>query len=237
VLRRPSTRPPTEERFARLSDSSRVEGFSDGVFAIVITLLVLDLRVPDVAEGQLGKGLLEQWPAYVAYVTSFLYVGIVWQNHHAVFTRIRFIDRGLHWVNLGILFTAALLPFPTAVVSNAVQSGASSRDSRTAVALYALVGAILCVSWFAFFRYLATHDHLLEEASDSAFFRRECIRAAVGMALYVFAGLGGYLVNPVVALVLFVAVPAFYGVTSQGLAELHDAVRRRPLSSRRRAER
>jgi uncharacterized membrane protein len=237
VLRRASTRPPTDERFARLSDSSRVEAFSDGVFAIVITLLVLDLRVPDVAEGELGKGLLDQWPAYLAYVTSFLYVGIVWQNHHAAFTRIRFIDRGLHWVNLGILFTAGLLPFPTAVVSNAVQSGASSSDARTAVGCYALVGAMLCISWFAFFRYLATHGHVLEETTDAGFFRRECVRAGIGIALYVLAGLAGFLVNPVVALVLFVAVPTFYGVTSQGLAELHDAVRRRPLASRRRAQR
>ena len=66
-----------EERFARLSDTSRVEAFEcrDTVYAIVLTLLVLDLGVPDVAPGELHEGLLQQWPAYVAYMTSFLYVG------------------------------------------------------------------------------------------------------------------------------------------------------------------
>ena len=223
----------TEERFARLSDTSRVEAFSDAVYAIVITLLVLDLGVPDVPPGELREGLLQQWPAYVAYLTSFLYVGIVWQNHHAAFTRIRYIDRGLHWVNLAILFTSALLPFPTAVVSYAVQSGTASDDARTAVALYALVGALLCASWYAFFGYLATHSQLLEDDVDDRFFRRECLRAALGSALYLLGGVAGYVVTPLIALGVFFLIPAFYGITSHGLAELHDAVRRRTLVRRR----
>src|SRR4051794_17180993 len=97
--RRQSRLAASDERLARLSDTSRVETFSDGVFAIIITLLVLDLRVPAVGRGALLTGLLQQWPAYVAYLTSFLYVGILWQNHHAVFHRIRYIDRGAHWAN------------------------------------------------------------------------------------------------------------------------------------------
>jgi uncharacterized membrane protein len=219
----------TEERFARLSDTSRLEAFSDGVYAIVITLLVLDLGVPDVPPGELHEGLLQQWPAYVAYLTSFLYVGIVWQNHHAAFTRIRYTDRGLHWVNFAILFTSALLPFPTAVVSYAVQSGTASSDARTAVVLYALVGGLLCASWYAFFGYLATHSQLLEADDDDRFFRRECLRAALGSALYLLAGIAGYASNPLIALVIFFLIPAFYGITSHGLAELHDAVRQHTL--------
>ena len=226
----------SEKRFARLSDTSRVEAFSDGVFAIVITLLILDLGVPDVAPGGLREGLLAQWPAYVAYLTSFLYVGIVWQNHHAAFSRIRYIDRGLHWVNLAILFTAALLPFPTAVVSYAVQRGVASTDARTAVAFYAMIGVLLCASWYAFFRYLATHPRLLEDDVEPAFFRNECRRAALGCGLYLLAGFAGCLLAPVVALVVFFLIPAFYGVTSQGMAELHDAFRRRPANRRRRSD-
>jgi uncharacterized membrane protein len=87
----------SQEHVARLSDTARVEAFSDGVFAIIITLLVLDLRKPEVGPGQLLSGLLQQWPTYLAYVTSFLYVGVVWQNHRAAFNRICLIDRGLHW--------------------------------------------------------------------------------------------------------------------------------------------
>lgn len=214
------------ERLARLSDTSRVEAFSDGVFAIVITLLVLDLRVPDVMPGQLVEGLVEQWPSYVAYLTSFLYVGIVWQNHHAAFGRILYLDRGLHWVNLGILLTSALLPFPTAVLSFAVQSGMTSIDARTAVALYASVGALLCVSWYWFFRYLATHPHLLENDVEEGFFERECVRALLGGAGYLLAGLAGCALTPAFALVVFIVIPAFFGLTSQGLSELQIVVGR-----------
>ncbi|MET0325664.1 MAG: TMEM175 family protein [Ilumatobacteraceae bacterium] len=214
------------ERLARLSDTSRVEAFSDGVFAIVIILLVLDLRVPDDAPGRLVDGLLEQWPPYAAYLTSFLYVGIVWQNHHAAFGRIRDLDRGLHWVNLGILLTSALLPFPTAVLSFAVRSGMTSVDARAAVALYATVGALLCVSWYGFFRYLATHPHLLENDVEEAFFQRECVRALLGALGYLLAGLAGYTLTPAIALVVFIVIPAFFGLTSQGMSELQMVVRR-----------
>jgi hypothetical protein len=70
---------------AVLAESGRVEAFSDGVLAIAITLLVLDLKVP---EAHVGHGLLEQWPTYLAYLSSFLFIGVVWVNHHALFTRI-----------------------------------------------------------------------------------------------------------------------------------------------------
>ena len=80
---------------------------------------------------------LHLWGAYIAYVSSFLYIGVIWLNHHNAFTRIHRIDRNLQWANLGLLFTTALLPFPTAVLSSALQSGGTA-DRRTAVVLYAL---------------------------------------------------------------------------------------------------
>lgn len=116
------------------------------MLAIVITLLVLDLRPP---HGQLLSGLLQQWPTYLAYAASYLYVAVVWLNHKAAFVRIRTMDRSLHWANLGTLATAALLPFPTAVVADALENG-DRTDARVAVALYALVGALLSASWWVF---------------------------------------------------------------------------------------
>ena len=74
-------------------DTSRVEGFSDGVFAVAITVLVFDLRPARHAPGDLLRGLLGQWPVYVSYLASFLYVGVIWMNHHGAFTRIRRVDR------------------------------------------------------------------------------------------------------------------------------------------------
>lgn len=93
--------------------------------------------------------------------------------------------------------------------------------------LYALVGALLCVSWLAFFHYLGRHPELLEEDVHEEFFPRERTRALAGVALYVAAGALGYLVAPWVALVIFLALPIFYGITSEGLYGL-TATPRRP---------
>lgn len=90
---------------AAMSTTERTVAFSDGVLAIVITLLVLDLTTPEVEPGQLFAGLLQQWPTYLAYLTSFLYVAVVWLNHKSAFNRIRLADRGLLWANFAVLFT------------------------------------------------------------------------------------------------------------------------------------
>lgn len=198
------------------SDTGRAEAFSDGVLAIVITLLVLDLRVPEGEPGHLLSGLLDQWPAYAAYVSSYLYVAVVWLNHKAAFNRIRVADRGLGWANLFVLFTAALLPFPTAVVSRALQEH-NRTDQRIAIAFYALVGALLSVSWLVFFHYVTRHRELVEEEVDNRLFPIERIRALVGVVLYAAGGVIGYLLEPLVGLVIFVLLPLFYGVTSVGL--------------------
>lgn len=215
----------SQDRSGSWSETGRVEAFSDAVLAIVITLLVLDLQPPEHRPGQLLTALLDQWPTYLAYLTSFLYVGVVWLNHEAAFNRISEMDRGLHWANLAILLTTSLLPFPTAVIADAVEAG-DSADVRAAVGLYALVGVLLCVSWWWFFHYLGRHPELTKEDVHDRFFLRERIRALVGMLLYAAAGVIGGLVAPPLALVAFFALAVFYGVTSHGLSEL-------PMVSRR----
>lgn len=73
--------------------SNRVEAFSDGVFAIAITLLILDIKVPDAADGRLAHELLNAWPSFASYFVSFLVIGIIWVNHHAIFRYIQHVDR------------------------------------------------------------------------------------------------------------------------------------------------
>ncbi|WP_202864624.1 TMEM175 family protein [Micromonospora endolithica] len=209
---------PTDDLGTR-SDTSRAIAFSDAVLAIIITLLVVDLRVPDVPPGRLLIGLLEQWPGYVAYLASYAYVAVVWLNHKVAFNRVKESDRGLHWVNFFVLFTTALLPFPTAVVSDALQKH-DQQDQRVAVAFYALIGALLCASWLAFFHYLARHRDLLKEGVSERHFPAERVRALVGVILYVAAGLIGYLVAPLAGLVIFAVLPVFYAVTSAGLYQV-----------------
>jgi uncharacterized membrane protein len=221
-----------EEEVARLTDSQRLEYFSDAVLAIAITLLVIELKIPDPHRGRLLDQLVEQWPSYLAYIASFGYLGVIWLNHHAVFTRIKHVDRGLKWASMGLLFTAATLPFPTAVLSEALTANDLS-DKEVAAGFYALMAALLCFSWLVFWGYLRTHPRLLEPGVDPEFFRDEQVRGWIGIALYVTGGLLGIFVHPYVALAVFVLGPPFYAVTSEGLRDspLADRLLRRRVAA------
>src|SRR5438309_11888763 len=94
--------------------TSRLEAFSDGVLAVAITLLALDIRVPEVgAHETLAHELARQWPIYAAYVTSFITIGIIWINHHSMISRLRGTDHSILVLNLFLLLSIGLLPFAT----------------------------------------------------------------------------------------------------------------------------
>ena len=117
------------------SETTRLEAFSDGVFAIAITLLILEIKVPTGAETQdhgLWRALLERWPSYVGYVISFVTIGIMWVNHHALFKYISRVDRALLLANLLLLMTVSFLPYPTAVLAEHLPDA----DSRTEAAVF-----------------------------------------------------------------------------------------------------
>src|SRR3954451_20938284 len=119
---------------------ARIEAFSDGVFSIVITLLVLDLRVPREAgldSHSLGAALIRQWPLYLAYVLSFLQVGVVWCNHHTMFHYIRRSDHFMLVCNLLLLLCVAVLPFTTALLSEYARANES--DLQVAALIYSAV--------------------------------------------------------------------------------------------------
>jgi uncharacterized membrane protein len=202
----------------RLSDTERLEAFSDGVFAITITLLVFDIVRPDYAPGRLWRQLLAQWPNYLAFLASFFYVGIIWLNHRAVFSRVRFCDRSLHLANLLLLLASALIPFPTALLSLALQRS-NAADAIVAVEINAAVGAGMCLAWLALFHTLAVHPYLQENFVEPTFFPQERHRALLGIALYVAAGAIGWAWSPKLALLIFFVLPVFYGITSEGLTE------------------
>ena len=158
-------------------ETSRLLSFSDGVFAIIITLLVLDLQPPRVGRGQMLHALVEQWPAYLAYVTSYVYVAVNWLNHRAAFNRVANSGKALQWYNLEVLFSTALLPFATSVVSQAMREG-DQADQRTGVVVYGLVGVLVSVSWLGLYHYLARHHDLLDQTVPRRFFPAERARAA-----------------------------------------------------------
>jgi uncharacterized membrane protein len=117
--------------------TSRVEAFSDGVFAIAITLLVLEIGIDPEAFEDPWRALADEWPSYLAYVTSFLTIGSVWLAHNRLFSRIEALDATMMRLNLLLLLVVSFLPFPTGLVAEALQE---SRDvERAAIVVYGCV--------------------------------------------------------------------------------------------------
>src|SRR6185437_3856709 len=202
----------SRQRGGRLSDSARVEAFSDGVLAIVITLLVLSLRVPQ-GPHMLAE-LVSQWPAYLAYIASFGYVGVIWVNHHQLFTRIEAVDTGLMWRNLALLLVTSILPFPTAVVGNAFRYGGHASET-VALILYGLVAAVMSFSWLLIFHYLFNNERLLARHTVPSFFATERKRALLGVIAYLVAALVAVWL-PIGSLFIICGIPVFYGMTIEG---------------------
>jgi uncharacterized membrane protein len=212
-----------EPRPFALAESGRVEAFSDGVLAIVITLLVLDLQAP-VHRGQFLHELVVQWPGYVAYLASFGFAGVVWINHHQLFSRVARVDVGLLWRNLALLLTTSILPFPASVLAASFQHGTTS-DQTYAVILYCALAALMASTWLVIFRHLDGHRHLLERTSPSGFFNDEQARSIVGIGLYVVAAALS-IWQPLAGLILAAVLPVFYGVTSDGWSKFRGHPRR-----------
>jgi TMEM175 potassium channel family protein len=136
-------------------DRSRLEAFSDGVFAVAITLLALNLAVAGPGHGSLLDKLGRQWPAFVAYVISFFTIGIIWVNHHALVRNIAVVDRTLLFVNLLLLLFVVAIPFGTATMADYLTAG--GQDARAAMALYAAILEGMSLGFVAIFEW-TLHD-------------------------------------------------------------------------------
>lgn len=201
-----------------LPSTGRTEAFSDGVFAIVITLLVLDLTNPHYRPGELGADLAREWPAYLAFTFSFVYVGVIWLNHHALFRRISRLDLALNWINLGVLLGAVIIPFPTAVLAGAFAEG-DDNDKRVAVALYAFAAVLMSAAWLAMFSYLGRHPELLQSGTTPRYVRQQLVRPLTGIGLYAISGLVGWFIRSVAGLICIIIMIIYHAVTSEGLYE------------------
>ena len=136
---------------------NRMEAFSDGVFAIAITLLVLTIAAPS-DYLHLGNELGRRWPSLAAYLVSFAVIGIMWVNHHSVCSRIEIVDRNFVYLNMVLLATVAFLPYPTGVFGEALRKGLGTRE---AALFYSGTMAVNAIAWAALWLYASVGRRLL----------------------------------------------------------------------------
>jgi uncharacterized membrane protein len=164
------------------STTERLEAFSDGVIAIAITLLVLQIRIPDSQEGELIDDMLNNWPEYVAFVLSFVVIGIMWVSHHSMFERIKSVDRLLLFLNLGLLLGIAFLPFPTELLALYVREGGT--NAGLAAAIYSAVMALIGVGFTLMWHHLYRRPHLLLDGITPEMVRASIRKSLVGPLVY-----------------------------------------------------
>jgi uncharacterized membrane protein len=185
---------------AERGDTGRLEAFSDGVFAIAVTLLILEVRVDEAPDESLAAALHHALPEIGAYVVSFLQIGIMWANHHALFRLIGRVDQLLLLFNLLLLGCVSFLPLPTRLVAEHT----TGADARTAVLLY---GGTLTANAIAFnlIWWRAVRAGLLVDNALPAFVRDVSVRYVLGLLLYAAATLVAF-VSPLAALLVTVVL-------------------------------
>ncbi len=187
-------------------DTARTEAFSDGVFAIAITLLVLDIGVPESDFNHLWLGIAHQWPSYLGYATSFLTVGGIWLVHHGIFRRLQYANRRVMEINLVLLMAISFLPFPTKLMAEAIRDPSAE---RAAVIFYGASLLVISLLFSALWGSVASDRSLLKpevsEKEVNAIARATTPNLGFYLAVIVLAFLApkvaafGYLVIAIVA--------------------------------------
>jgi uncharacterized membrane protein len=192
-------------------DTGRIEAFSDGVFAIAITLLVIEIGVPHVEGTTLFGALVEQWPSYLGYAISFLQIGVIWANHH---NRFRFIVRSDHvllFLNILFLMCVAFIPFPTALLAEYLQRP----ERATAAAVYAGTLAITAIFFTILWLYAAANYRLVDRNLDPFLLRTMTRRYIFGMIAYLVAFALAFF-NVTASLVLIVVLALLFVLPEPG---------------------
>jgi uncharacterized membrane protein len=185
--------------------TARLETFSDGVFAIAATLLVLEIGVT-VEHGQsLGSALLDIWPSYLAYATSFLVIGIIWINHHHTVGLMRRVDRTFLFLNLLLLLVVAFIPFPTKLVADYLQKP----GERAATLAYAITLLLMAVLFNIWWHYARGGRRLIRDEVAEKELRSVDRAFDPGVPAYAIV-VGLVFVSPLAALLVTLALAVFY---------------------------
>lgn len=199
----------------------RVEAFSDGVFAVAITLLVLDITLTHHAgSGQLWAELWELKYHYAAYAISFLTIGIMWVSHHHLMTRLATVDHALLYLNLALLAVICFIPFPTSVLSEYVH-GEGGSNMRAAVTLYGITLTALSVAFLALWVHIYRSPNIRATGVTQSTVRVDTLRAGISFILDVIATALAP-VAPWVSLGIFITLVIVYALARPRAQQLED---------------
>jgi uncharacterized membrane protein len=189
-------------------NSGRLEAFSDGVFAVAITILALNLRVgtPGPHHPSLAAQLAAQWPAFAAYAVSFATIGIIWVNHHALFKNFSEIDRTLLFLNLLLLFFVVSIPFATSMIAAYLRQG--GQDASLAAAIYQGVFVGMSLSFAGLF-WWGIRRKRMKIAFTPEGARRATIRFSIGNVAYL-AAIGIAFLSATASLIVSGLVAIYY---------------------------
>jgi uncharacterized membrane protein len=194
--------------------TARLEAFSDGVFAVAITLLILEINVP--GEVNLWHQLKEEWPSFASFFVSFWVIGIIWVNHHGLLDHLKRVDRPVLYLNLLVLMTVVFIPFSTALMAEHLKSGA---DERVAAIVYALAFLAMGIAFNFFWTYIVKHRRELGVEIPDEEVRRTSIGFMIGSPIYAVAVITAF-ISPAVVLIIIAAVAAYYMVAGMRSPDL-----------------
>jgi uncharacterized membrane protein len=199
----------------------RLEAFSDGVFAIAITLLVLELGVAEDAGEHLLSSILDEWPSLLAYLTSFMTIGVIWLQHSAITGALRAADATLYRLNLLVLLLVGFIPFPTKLVSEFVEDYDAE---RVAVVFYGLTLLALALALTVFVRYAAENPRLVKDEVAA----EDVESALVHQPDFLFygIGIGVGIFFPRIGVILFLLTALYVGIPGRTIHRLLRGERR-----------
>jgi uncharacterized membrane protein len=186
--------------------TNRLEAFSDGVFAVAITLLILEINVP--GGENLWHQLKEEWPSFASFFVSFWVIGIIWVNHHGVIDHIKQADRGVLYLNLFVLMSVVLIPFSTALMAEHLKSGA---DENVAAAVYAGSFVLMAISFGVLWEYITRHREKLGVELTDEEVRSRSRSFQIGNPIYALAVVVAF-ISPAIVLVIIGALAVYYMV-------------------------
>jgi uncharacterized membrane protein len=203
-------------------ETGRVEAFSDGVIAIAITLLVLDMKVPrDLPEAaSLLGALLAQWPSYFAFATSFATIGIMWINHHRMFSLIQRADQLLLVLNGLLLMCITVVPFPTSLLAEYL----GESPERTAALVYSGTFFVTAIVFNVLWRYASHKNRLIDPRSDPAAVRGISRQYAFGPLVYLAAFILAFF-SATASLALNLLLAVFFAIPGSRLGSADRSAR------------